>query len=231
MVDILLFVFLTIFFIFKLKNVFGVRNNDDEIRKKTAEDFFKLKNQKEAEINETNEIITNNSNTIDITNEVLQKKVKNYIFDFNISNRTQEQLLKIDFDQEIFLKGAEIDVEMISEAFSRKDTKTLEKLLSKEAYSNFKKQIEDLSSQGRNLKSSLISVLSKTITNINVINDNIFIDVLFNMEQINFIENDRGEVVFGTKRQIQNVKENWTFERSISSLNNFWIVKTIKSVE
>ena len=228
MVDILLFVFLTIFFIFKLKNVFGVRNNDDEIRKKTAEDFFKLKNQKETE---TNKIIVNNSNMVDVTNEVLQKKSKNYIFDFDISNKVQEQLLKIDFDQEIFLKGAEIDVEMISEAFSKKDTKTLEKLLSKEVYSNFKKQIEDLSSQGRNLKSSLISVLSKTITNINVINDNIFIDVLFNMEQINFIENDRGEVVFGTKKQIQNVKESWTFERSIGSLNNFWIVKAIKSVE
>jgi predicted lipid-binding transport protein (Tim44 family) len=216
--DALIFLFITIFFIIKLKNVIGTRSEDDEIRKKAAEEFFRQKNQEKFQ-----------PQTIDITETVVKEKPekKELGLDFEVTSETIQRLSKIDFDQDNFLNGAESAIEMIIEAFSTKDIKTLEELMSKDVYLNFKKQMDDLINQDKNLKSSLVAVLSKKITNITSTTRNILIDVLFDMEQINFVLNNRGEVIFGSKKQIQKVKEEWTFERSITSKDNFWIVKNI----
>ena len=43
MFDIIFFILITVFFIFKLKNSFGEKNNLDSNRNKTIEEFFKKK--------------------------------------------------------------------------------------------------------------------------------------------------------------------------------------------
>ena len=137
----------------------------------------------------------------------------------------------INFNQDNFLKGVESAVEMINEAFSNKDIDTLKNLLSSDIFNSFEKKIDDLTSHGKVLKSSLISIQSKKIDNITAKDNKILIDVLLEMEQINFIENMEKQVVMGDKKRIDIVKEKWTFERNIKSKTNFWIVNNISSLE
>lgn len=226
MIDIVVFFVITVFIILKLKSVLGTRNDTDNVRQKTLDEFFK--NQMNKNNNKDN-----NAKIIDITNQINKNKDdknKNLELDIKVDDNVEKELKKINFDEKKFLKGAENAVEMVNEAFSNKDLDTLKELLVVKLFNNFKKQIEELNNQNRILKSSLISFLSKKIENIKIINKNICIDMIFDMEQINFVEDQEGNIVMGNKKQIQKVKEKWTFEKKVGDKTNFWIIKNIENI-
>lgn len=224
MIDIVVFFVITLFIILKLKSVLGTRNDTDNVRQKTLDEFFKNQMNK-------NSVKSNNAEIIDITNQI-NKNNQNTILelDVEVDDNVKKELKKINFDEKKFLKGAENAVEMVNEAFSNKDLETLQELLSTKLYNNFKKQIEELNNQNRILKSSLISFLSKKIEDIKIINKNICINMLFEMEQINFVEDQEGNIIMGNKKQIQKVKEKWTFEKKVGDKTNFWIIKNIENI-
>lgn len=226
MIDIVVFFVITVFIILKLKSVLGTRNDNDNVRQKTLDEFFK--NQMNKNNNKDN-----NNKIIDITNQINKNKDdknKNLELDIKVDDNVEKELKKVNFDEKKFLKGAENAVEMVNEAFSNKDLETLKELLAIKLFNNFKKQIEELNTQNRILKSSLISILSKKVENIKIVNKNICIDMIFEMEQINFVEDQEGNVVMGNKKQIQKVKEKWTFEKKTNDKTNFWIIKNIENI-
>lgn len=226
MIDIVVFFVITVFIILKLKSVLGTRNDTDNVRQKTLDEFFK--NQMNKNNNKDN-----NDKIIDITNQINKNKDdknKNLELDIKVDDNVEKELKKINFDEKKFLKGAENAVEMVNEAFSNKDLDTLKELLVAKLFNNFKKQIEELNNQNRILKSSLISFLSKKIEDIKIINKNICINMLFEMEQINFVEDQDGNIIMGNKKQIQKVKEKWTFEKKVGDKTNFWIIKNIENI-
>lgn len=219
MLDILFFLFITLFFIFKLKNTIGLKD-DNDIRQKTIDEFLKEKLSK-------NGTQTANEKVIDIE----QIKKKNSIkLTIDVADNVKKELTKINFNEDNFLKGSQNAVEMVNDAFSNKDIDTLKSLLSEHVFENFKKQIDTLINQNRILKSSLISFLSSKINNIYIENKAILIDVLFEMEQINFVEDKDGKVIMGNKKKIEKVKEKWVFEKKISSKDNFWIINNIENI-
>lgn len=219
MLDILFFLFITLFFIFKLKNTIGLKD-DNDIRQKTIDEFLKEKLSK-------NGMQTANEKVVDIE----QIKKKNSIkLTIDVTDNVKKELTKINFNEDNFLKGSQNAVEMVNDAFSNKDIDTLKSLLSEHVFENFKKQIDTLINQNRILKSSLISFLSSKINNIYIENKTIFIDVLFEMEQINFVEDKDGKVIMGNKKKIEKVKEKWVFEKKISSKDNFWIINNIENI-
>lgn len=219
MLDILFFLFITLFFIFKLKNTIGLKD-DNDIRQKTIDEFLKEKLSK-------NGTQTANEKVIDIE----QIKKKNSIkLTIDVADNVKKELTKINFNEDNFLKGSQNAVEMVNDAFSNKDIDTLKSLLSEYVFENFKKQIDTLINQNRILKSSLISFLSSKINNIYIENKAILIDVLFEMEQINFVEDKDGKVIMGNKKKIEKVKEKWVFEKKISSKDNFWIINNIENI-
>ena len=155
---------------------------------------------------------------------------KEFKLNIDVADNVKKELEKINFNEDKFLKGAENAVEMINDSFSNKDLETLKELLTTQVYNNFKKQIDELNNQNRILKSSLISFLSNKIDNIVVKNKNINIDVLFEMEQINFVEDKDGNIIMGSKKKIQKVKEKWTFEKKAGDKTNFWLIKNIENI-
>ncbi|HSQ97843.1 MAG TPA: Tim44/TimA family putative adaptor protein [Rickettsiales bacterium] len=230
MVDILFFLLLTVFFIFKLKNAFGIKNDEDKkVRDKTIEEFFKEKYGQNTKID-----VVDCKNVVDITEKIKKtvEKIKNdFNFDFPITEPAKEELNNIGFNIKNFLKGVENAVEMINEASSNKDEETLRTMLGTKLFTYFKKQIDDLNLEGKTLKSSLISILSKDITNIKLLNKNILIEVVLKMEQINFIENEKKEVLLGSKKKIEIIQEKWTFKREKNSKTNFWLIENIENIE
>lgn len=226
--DILLVLFITVFFIYKLKNNFGIRNEDDEKRRKAIEEFFRQKYGN----NSNSGVVIND--IIDVTNDSVvsnEEKGHDLNLSLNVSNNVKSKLERINFDEKNFLDGVESAVEMINDAFSNKDLETLHEMLSEHVFLNFKKQIDALNMQNKILKSSLISVKTRKIENISIVNNMIKITVFLEMEQINFIENREKQVVLGDKKKIDLVKELWTFERDINSKKNFWIVDNVDSLK
>lgn len=227
--DIVFLIIFTAVIIFKLKSVLGTRNDNDNIRQKTLEEFFKNK------IDEANKAKTSQQTSdakiIDITDQITKNnKSTEFKLNIDVADNVKKELEKINFNEDKFLKGAENAVEMINDSFSNKDLETLKELLTTQVYNNFKKQIDELNNQNRILKSSLISFLSNKIDNIVVKNKNINIDVLFEMEQINFVEDKDGNIIMGSKKKIQKVKEKWTFEKKTGDKTNFWLIKNIENI-
>ena len=227
--DIVFLIIFTAVIIFKLKSVLGTRNDNDNIRQKTLEEFFKNK------IDEANKAKTSQQTSdakiIDITDQITKNnKSTEFKLSADVADNVKKELEKINFNEDKFLKGAENAVEMINDSFSNKDLETLKELLTTQVYNNFKKQIDELNNQNRILKSSLISFLSNKIDNIVVKNKNINIDVLFEMEQINFVEDKDGNIIMGSKKKIQKVKEKWTFEKKTGDKTNFWLIKNIENI-
>lgn len=227
--DIVFLIIFTAVIIFKLKSVLGTRNDGDNVRQKTLEEFFKNK------IDEANKAKTSQQTSdakiIDITDQITKNnKSTEFKLNIDVADNVKKELEKINFNEDKFLKGAENAVEMINDSFSNKDLETLKELLTTQVYNNFKKQIDELNNQGRILKSSLISFLSNKIDNIVVKNKNINIDVLFEMEQINFVEDKDGNIIMGSKKKIQKVKEKWTFEKKTGDKTNFWLIKNIENI-
>lgn len=227
--DIVFLIIFTAVIIFKLKSVLGTRNDGDNVRQKTLEEFFKNK------IDEANKAKTSqqtgDAKIIDITDQITKNnKSTEFKLNIDVADNVKKELEKINFNEDKFLKGAENAVEMINDSFSNKDLETLKELLTTQVYNNFKKQIDELNNQNRILKSSLISFLSNKIDNIVVKNKNINIDVLFEMEQINFVEDKDGNIIMGSKKKIQKVKEKWTFEKKTGDKTNFWLIKNIENI-
>ena len=50
------------------------------------------------------------------------------------------------------------------------------------------------------------------------------------MEQINFVEDKDGNIIMGSKKKIQKVKEKWTFEKKTGDKTNFWLIKNIENI-
>lgn len=229
MLDIVVFFIITVFIALKLRSVLGTRNENDDIRQKTLEEFFKSK----AMQNDIMPSQNKKGEIIDITGQIdkkIKEKPQNITLSINVADSVKKELIKINFNETNFLKGAENVVEMVNDSFSNKDLETLKELLNVKVYNNFKQQIDELNQQNRILKSSLISFLSKKIDNIKIDNKIIFIDVIFEMEQINFIEDKDGNIVMGNKKKIQIIKEKWTFERKVNNKNNFWLIDNIENV-
>lgn len=226
MADILFFLIITIYFIFKLKNNFGKKAENDKKREKIIEEFLKQRLPEN--------IIKKNSNDEKVINlfDIPKKEDSiNLNVDFEVPDNVKKKLVEIDFNQDIFLKGVESVVEMVNESFSNKDLETLRRLMAKKVFVNFEKQINDLSSQNKNLKSSLVSILSKEIKSISYSNNYIMTEVIVKSEQINFVEDKNKNVILGDKKRIDVVTEKWIFARSVKSKINFWIIDSIINIE
>ena len=216
------YILITVLIVYKLISVLGTRNEDDEKRKQAIDEFFKQKYGAK--------IVQPADNIVDVTAETKNNDLSLDV-GFNVSNTTKKALMQINFNEKDFLDGAESAIDMINEAFSNKDLNTLKEMLAGDVYSNFANQIETLNSQKRTVKSSLISVKNRKITGISLDGSTIKIDVLFEMEQINFVEDENKNVILGNKKRIDLVKESWTFNRNVYSKENFWIVSDIESLK
>lgn len=215
MFETLLFAAVAIFLFIKLRNAFGVRDENDEKRKQTADDFLKKYKDNIIDITNTKKDINDNKNN-----------QNDYNFGFALDKNIKDKLNKINFDEKTFLQGAENAMEMINEAFSNKDLDTLKNILDKDSYKNFKKKIDALGD--RTAKSSLIAVKEKKIDNITSEGDNLYIDVYFKTQQINYIEDKDGNVIFGSKKDKNDVIEIWVFTKDVKSKENFWQLSSIE---
>lgn len=137
------------------------------------------------------------------------KEMKQYDKDFRLSD---------------FIENATYAFEVVLEAFTDGDKKTLKSLLSKDVYKVFESALEDRESQGLILENTLVRVEEAVIEDIQIDLGIGRIDMRFVTEQVPIIKNKAGEIIDGNPNQIDQVVDYWSFERNLQSSNPQWTV-------
>ncbi len=141
-----------------------------------------------------------------------------------------------DIDQEkeldaLFLKNVEKVVETVVTAFADGNKTILKNLLNDKTYASFENEINSNIENKRFLKSIIVSFEDKKIISKILSEDTVNISVELVMKQINYIENENNEVVFGDKNKVTLVKEIWNFTTNTRVTPNIWLISSIQALE
>ncbi len=218
-IDILILAMIAVFIINRLRNVLGKKTgNESDIVEKFTQ---KKTNYKESDPDTvTNSKIKSKNNFAKQTLHS-DKKINNSI----------NQILKIDPNFEIssFCDGAKKAFEFILKEYSNNNSNALVKLVSKNIYTTFEKQIKEREKAGEDLEITVISVKDPEIRNIKIEKKNIaHIKLGFDSEQVQIKKDKNGEIIDGDNNQILAIKEFWTFSKNLKNDDPIWILEEIE---
>lgn len=151
----------------------------------------------------------------------------------NLNQATQENLTKIfevcNISYEFFINGAKMAFEMIINAFSKDDVETLKILLSEKIFQGFNSAIEDRKTKEHKLTTNLISIDKVEILSAMLIENQASIVVKIISKQINYITDKEQKIIEGTKEEIAEITDIWTFKKDVKSPNPNWLVSATSS--
>jgi len=233
--DIVLLAIVVFFLFVRLKNQFGKVDETDEERKQIIEKFKQQSNsccQAKEKAKTGIKILNldnfkrekNDKNIVEVASN--KEKDSSVVADKKtaLESTLDEIFEKSDIDKNYFLHGAELAFEMIVDSISKKDFETLKSLLSINIFEEFKNQIEAMSKKGKNMNATVIKIPNKKILSAKIKDKLAYIDVLFESEQVIFVSNNKGELISGSKKDIENIEEIWTFKKDLSDKNPNWVV-------
>ena len=131
------------------------------------------------------------------------------------------------FDLKYFKEGAIKAYEMILIGHSEEDHKTLNSLLGKELYEDFKASIDARNESAQKLEYSIIKVKELQIDDIKTEKNIASITCSINAETSSTISEFKDDEK-STKRNSSKTKEVWTFSKNLKSKDPNWKVITIR---
>ena len=151
----------------------------------------------------------------------------------DLNQATQENLTKIfevcNIGYEFFINGAKMAFEMIINAFSKDDIETLKILLSEKIFQGFNSAIEDRKTKEHKLTTNLISINKVEILSAMLIENQASIVVKIISKQINYISDKEQKIIEGTKEEIAEITDIWTFKKDVKSPNPNWLISATSS--
>ena len=150
-----------------------------------------------------------------------------------LNQATQENLTKIfeicNINYEFFVNGVKMAFEMIINAFAKEDIETLKILLSEKIFQGFNQAIEDRKVKEQKLITNLISVDKIEILSAILIENQASIAIKIISKQINYIVDKEQKIIEGTKDEIAEISDIWTFKKDVKSANPNWLVSATSS--
>ena len=130
------------------------------------------------------------------------------------------------FNASTFIEGAKMAFEMVFDAFAKGDKQTLAALLSQDIYNDFVRHIEEREKQEQKQETTLLSVTAKEIFQAKLDKNMAQITVHFESEQVTIERGKTGEII-GDPSDTNHIKDEWVFERDVTSKNPNWkIIET-----
>lgn len=206
--DIIFLLLLVVVIFSKLKNVLGTGGEDAKIIMIPKEQFEKVYREL-------------HKNMVQETGEAV---------DLNSLSPLDRELIKIpDFNKSMFLKGAQRAFGMILSAFSKGDAGALSKLVNSELLKKFERVIDERKKQGVTAETDLIGFVETEVESVNFVENNkVNLVVKFVSEQVNLLKNADGEIIEGDENYVQTISDVWTFEKSLNSKVNNWLLCSTK---
>jgi predicted lipid-binding transport protein (Tim44 family) len=126
------------------------------------------------------------------------------------------------FDPREFVGGAKGAYEMIVQAYSKGDRKTLKTFLAKEVLDGFEGAINDRESRSETSETTFVSIDKADLIGAEMRDKFAHITVSFGSKLINVVRDKAGTVVDGSAEKIVDVNDIWTFARDVSSRDPNW---------
>ena len=206
--DIILFLVLVVVIFSKLKSVLGTGAEDTKIIMVPKEQFERVyKEMKKSAFAENKDNV-----------------------DLDKLSPLDRELIKIpNFNKNTFIKGAQKAFEMILISFSKGDLKTLEKLVNTELLTKFNSVIDERKVKGISAETDLVGFVETEVESVNFVDNNkVNVVVKFVSEQVNLLKDVNGEVIEGDENYVQTISDVWTFEKSLNTGVNNWMLCSTK---
>ena len=211
-IDIILLAMVAGFLVLRLRSNLGRRTGHEQGQKNFSSDKIVRINK-----NDENKIFENDNEENLPVNEI---------------DRGISQILSNDpgFSIEEFKSGALKAFEIILHAFAKKDTETLESLLSKSVFDAFVGSMNEREDAAELLETKILRVEISKINNVGVKDSLASITVEFISDQINLISSKDGELIEGDPDCIENYRDQWTFQKNLNQKDPNWELASTKSL-
>lgn len=222
--DIIIFALLAAFVISRLFKVLGDTNYDHDVSKEKKKHYAEIRKTMQKEYQESRKEMIKEIDILSGVEAELDQSERD-IFD-------EMRKIKPTFTADEFLEGAKSAFEMIINAFSHHDKKTLKALLGKDIYDTFSREIDRRKSGNQKHETTLVSIEGAKIESVKKEDQNIVINVEFKTEQINIIRDLKtDEIIGGNSSKVKKYADIWTFQKPIKSRDNLWqLIETERRV-
>ncbi|NWG91345.1 MAG: Tim44 domain-containing protein [Parvularculaceae bacterium] len=126
------------------------------------------------------------------------------------------------FDEAAFLEGARSAYEMIIEAFTSGDLKSIRRFLSPSVFEAFRAAVSARESAGHRSDLKFVGIESAKIAASKVEDGNLVAIADFLSNQVRATYDRAGALIAGDPSRIDLVKDRWTFSRSLGSSDPNW---------
>ena len=209
--EIIFFAMVAIFILLRLRNVLGRRTGNEP---SNTNNFKDHKSGKSSEVSEV-------SNVVPIGEKNYNENI-NQTKDQNTDQNTDIYEIDPSFNEDEFLEGASTAYEMILISFANADYDTLRALLDDDVYNDFYNAIEDRKEREEELETTIVSINSKEVIEINTNENLIDLTVKFSSEIINTVRDKEGDLISENNPSPDKVTDIWTFSRDSNSNDLNW---------
>lgn len=134
-------------------------------------------------------------------------------------------------DIEVFLEGARLAYEEITDAFARGSLSAQRHLLSKPVYEIFEEAITQRTARDETVERTFIGIGGCDILDAGLGNGQAWIDVRFVGVMVSVTKNAAGDIVAGHPNRVVEVTEVWTFERDLRAAEPRWLLTATEEDE
>lgn len=213
--DVILFAMVAAFLVLRLRSVLGKRTGHQQHREDSISRSNKQSNTEDnvVELPEREKKATNSTKESDDqipSDDKLGKGLQRI------------QIADPSFEPMEFVEGARNAFELIVESFANSDTDTLENLLEKEVFENFRDTILEREQTNETLETTIISFKSAKIIEADIKENNAIITIEYKTEQINVTRDSEDRVIEGDPNQVTEIIDIWSFIRDTGSPDPNW---------
>lgn len=126
------------------------------------------------------------------------------------------------FNPQDFVSGARAAYEMIVTGFAQGDRKTLKPLLADDVLESFEAAILEREKRRETVETTFVGIDDVVVESAELDQDTALITLRFDSEIISATRDDEGRVVAGDATEVQDLRDIWTFARSVSDRDPNW---------
>ncbi len=223
--DIIIFAAIAFYLFFKLNKQLG--KIDEEEKRDIEAKIINIKSSQKPKSQAPDKIIgykTTKDSQFNSQNAELFTDSEIQNLDNSSKKALKDILQKLQITNQFFIEGAKTAFESILRAFAADELQKVKFLLSDKIYQGFKDVNDKRKAQGKSLVTNIISFDEVCVMSANIDNNFALIAVKFISQQINYISNSQGDIIVGSKDEINQVEDIWTFKKDLKSNNPNWIV-------
>jgi len=141
----------------------------------------------------------------------------------------QIKILDPTFDEKAFLQGAKSAFTMIVEDFAKSDMSRITRLLGPDVLPRFQHAIETRRAAGQIMEAKVVSIKEASVETARLVEAKALITVRFVSQQENVLRDANKQVIGGKVGSLEEVTDNWVFERDMKSNDPNWILIETRS--